>query len=248
MSKVKWMAGSCFAMALALLAWGCAGKAGPAPAFSTVTGQHPADWIQVHYAGYVQTPDQCRSCHGSTTDPAQAGGIAKVSCFSCHASGVDHPAGWADHLQHGRNGAQLAPVATNDTTVPVMAGMSHCQKCHGSSYNNGIAVSCLSCHTTAPHPPKPWVNASTLPHRRCQFGHQAAHPCPRGNGPGLLQQYPVPRHGNPGRNHRCRHQGRPAPLMAARTDNPRPSDPRRCPIRSIQTSTQLHPVHQRFTT
>ncbi len=156
MSKVKWMAGSCFAMALALLAWGCAGKAGPAPAFSTVTGQHPADWIQVHYAGYVQNPDQCRSCHGSTTDPAQAGGIAKVSCFSCHAKGVDHPAGWADHMQHGRNGAQLAPVATNDTTVPVMAGMSHCQKCHGSSYNNGLAVSCKSCHTTAPHPPKPW--------------------------------------------------------------------------------------------
>ncbi len=164
MSKIKWMAGSCFALALALLAWGCAGKAGPAAPFNATTGEHPADWVQVHYAGYVQNPDQCRSCHGSTTDPAQAGGIAKVSCFGCHVSGtLIHPAAavWTDHLQHGRNGAQLAPVATNDTTVPVMAGFAHCQKCHGSTYDNGIAVSCKSCHTKAPHPNKPWVNAST---------------------------------------------------------------------------------------
>ena len=158
MSKFNWMASSCFALALALLTWGCAGKAGPAASFSKVTGQHPADWLQVHYVGYIQTPDQCRTCHGSTTDPTQAGGIAKVSCFSCHTNGVDHPAGWADHTQHGRNGAQLAPVATNDTTVPVMAGFAHCQKCHGPNYTDGIAVSCKSCHTTAPHPPKPWVD------------------------------------------------------------------------------------------
>jgi hypothetical protein len=123
-------------------------------------GQHPTDWLQVHYIGYVQTPDQCRSCHGSTSDPTQAGGIAKVSCFSCHTNGVDHPANWADHLQHGRNGAQLAPVVTNDTTVPVMAGFSHCQKCHGPNYTDGIAVSCKSCHTTAPHPPKPWIDST----------------------------------------------------------------------------------------
>ena len=93
MSKVKWMAGSCFALVLALFAWGCAGSAGPAASFNTVTGQHPADWLQVHYIGYVQTPGQCRSCHGSTSDPSQAGGVSKVSCFSCHTNGVDHPAG-----------------------------------------------------------------------------------------------------------------------------------------------------------
>jgi hypothetical protein len=159
MSKLKWMAGSCFALALALLAWGCAGKAGAAAPFSPVTGQHPADWIQVHYVGFSQTPDQCRSCHGSTSDPTQAGGISGVSCFSCHTAGVPHPAGWANHLQHGRNGAQLAPVVTVDPQVPVMAGFSHCQKCHGSDYLGGItAVSCKSCHTTAPHAPKPWLD------------------------------------------------------------------------------------------
>ena len=161
MSKVKWMAGSCFAMTLALLAWGCSGKAGPAAPFNTEVGQHPTDWIQVHYTGYLQDHNQCRSCHGSTTDPTQAGGIAKVSCFSCHTSGfVIHPDAtvWTDHMQHGRNGAQLAPVVTNDTTIPVMAGFSHCQKCHGPNYTDGLAPSCKSCHTTAPHPPKPWLD------------------------------------------------------------------------------------------
>jgi hypothetical protein len=157
MSKVKWMAGSCFAMALALLAWGCAGSAGSAAPFNTVTGQHPANWIQVHYAEYVKAPDQCRTCHGSTTDPAQAGGIAKVSCFTCHTA-VDHPAGWENPLQHGRAGAQLAVNAD----PKVMAGFAHCAKCHGSNYDNGITISCKSCHTKAPHPDKPWVSTTLL--------------------------------------------------------------------------------------
>jgi hypothetical protein len=164
MSKVKWMAGSCFAMALALLAWGCAGKAGLAAPFNAAKGEHPSDWVQVHYANFITSPDQCRGCHGSTSDPAQAGGVAKVSCFDCHTSGrIIHPdpAVWADHMQHGRLGAQLAPVATTAPTVPVMAGFSHCQKCHGSDYNGGVAaVSCKSCHTKAPHPNKPWLSTS----------------------------------------------------------------------------------------
>ena len=159
MSNFKWMAATCFAAALALLGLGCAGSAGPAPAFDAVTGQHPSGWIQVHYAGYVQNPDQCRSCHGSTPDPSQAGGISGVSCFKCHASGVIiHPAtGWADPMQHGRNGAQLGPVTTASPAVPVMAGFAHCAKCHGADYTGGLAgVSCYKCHSTAPHPAKPW--------------------------------------------------------------------------------------------
>src|ERR1035438_3456245 len=135
MRVTKLMVGSCFAMALALLAWGCAGTAGNATPFSPVTGQHPANWLQVHYTSYIAAPDQCRSCHGSTSDPTQAGGISKVSCFSCHTSGiVIHPDAtvWADHMQHGRNGAQLAPVVTLAGQVPVMAGFAHCTKSHGA--------------------------------------------------------------------------------------------------------------------
>jgi hypothetical protein len=159
------MVGSCFALVLGLLAWGCVGTTGNAVPFAAEKGQHPANWIQVHYAEYAKNPDQCRTCHGSTTDPTQAGGISKVSCFSCHKPGVNdinHPAGWANASQHGRMGAQLAPNTTNPWA---MAGFARCAKCHGSTFNNGPAVSCQSCHTMAPHPNRPWVNntSTTLP-------------------------------------------------------------------------------------
>ena len=159
MSRTKWMMAGCFAMVLGLISLGCAGKAGAAAPLSPVTGEHPANWIQVHYASYAATPDQCRSCHGSTSDPALAGGISKVSCFTCHPKGIDHPDGWADGLQHGRQGAQLAPNATDKFA---MAGYAKCSKCHGSTYNNGPAPSCMSCHTTSPHPAKPWVSTTLL--------------------------------------------------------------------------------------
>jgi hypothetical protein len=164
MSRISLMVGSCLALMLALLVWGCGSSAGQAVPFNATTGAHPTTWLQDHWAEYLQHPDQCRTCHGSTTDPTQAGGISKVSCFGCHASGlVVHPAAsvWANPAQHGRLGAELAPVATNDTTVPVMAGFSHCTKCHGSSYDGGVvAVSCMSCHMNAPHPSKPWFDVT----------------------------------------------------------------------------------------
>ena len=150
------------AVVLGLLVWGCSGSATNSPQFSAATGQHPAGWIQNHWEAFINNPSQCTACHGSTKDPATAGGIAKVSCFSCHANGVWHPEGWSDPSQHGRLGAQLAPVVTDSTTVPAMAGYAHCSKCHGSNYDNpiGVTTSCLSCHTKAPHPDKPWVSTS----------------------------------------------------------------------------------------
>lgn len=153
------MAASCFAMVLGLLAMGCAGKAGKATPFSETKGEHPANWIQVHYAGYAATPEQCQTCHGSTSDPALAGGISKVSCFTCHPRGVNHPAGWADPMQHGRNAAQLA---VNSSDLFAMAGFARCAKCHGANYSNGPAVSCKACHTKAPHPAKPWTGTTLL--------------------------------------------------------------------------------------
>lgn len=162
MSKAKWMAGSCFAMALALLALGCAGKAGKAVPVNATKGQHPAAWIENHWAEYVKSPDQCRSCHGSTADPALAGGISKVSCFSCHANGMNHPTGWADPSLHGRLGAQGAPSVTQEIDGVVIngAGFAYCAKCHGSTYDNGLTTSCKACHTKAPHPNRPWVSAT----------------------------------------------------------------------------------------
>lgn len=148
-------------MALALLLWGCGKSAGNAVAFNPTTGAHPATWTQDHWTDYLKSANECRTCHGSTTDPAQAGGIANVSCFSCHTKGVVHYDGWALPAQHGRLGADLAPVPTMAPAVPVMAGFAHCTKCHGSNYDGGIsAVSCRSCHATAPHPAKPWFDAT----------------------------------------------------------------------------------------
>lgn len=146
-------------MVLGLMSWGCSGTAGKAVPFSQAKGEHPSGWIQGHYAEYVKSPDQCRSCHGSTSDPAQAGGISKVSCFSCHANGgVNHPAGWSNASQHGRLGAQAVPAVTQEINEVVNngSGFAYCTKCHGPNYTDGIAVSCKSCHTKAPHPDKPW--------------------------------------------------------------------------------------------
>ena len=152
---------TCFALVLALLIWGCGSSGGGAIPFNATTGAHPTTWLQDHWVQYLQNPDQCATCHGSTTDPTQAGGIAKVSCFGCHTQGPLHHAGWALPAQHGRTGAELAPVATTPPTVPVMAGFSHCAKCHGTSFDGGIAaVSCRSCHKNAPHPSKPWFDAT----------------------------------------------------------------------------------------
>ena len=159
MNRAKQMVGTCIAAVLALMVWGCSGTATNGPQFNASTGQHPQGWIQNHWAEAVKNPAQCTACHGSATDPAAAGGIAKVSCFTCHANGPWHPAGWSDPAQHGRQGAQLAP----STDPTVMAGFAHCAKCHGSNYDNPMVnvPSCKTCHTKSPHPDKPW-QGSTL--------------------------------------------------------------------------------------
>lgn len=146
------------AIAVSVLVLGCAGKTqDAAPKFSE--GKHPTDWLSTHWSEYAKAPDQCATCHGSVKDPAKSGGIAKVSCFSCHASSPAHPDGWSAGAQHGRLGAQAA--------AGTWSGMASCGRCHGDDYKGGLSkVSCLSCHTKAPHPDKPWLgpNASVSTH------------------------------------------------------------------------------------
>lgn len=85
--------------------------------------------------------DNCLTCHGSDLD----GGIAKISCFSCH-NGADgslgHPAAWifdqSDPLHfHGSYGRRF-----NAT----------CTVCHGGNFEGGIGRACVVCHdgTIAP--------------------------------------------------------------------------------------------------
>ena len=156
MSRTKRMVGTVFAVAFALLSWGCTSTpANNAPKFSAESGTHPAGWMDTHYAEYSKNPAQCTTCHGSATDPAAAGGISKVSCFTCHPKGPGHPAGWADPAQHGRLAAMAAPGEHT--------GFASCKKCHGETYKDGYtSTTCLSCHTKAPHPNRPWETTNPL--------------------------------------------------------------------------------------
>lgn len=132
-----------------LLLASCSGSREGAGPLSPVSGKHPEGWRTAHHVDYVKNPAGCVNCHGSTKDPAHAGGPSRVSCFSCHGS-PDHPQGWGVASQHGRLGAMAAPTA--------FAGMASCTKCHGTDYRQGIGTtpSCTSCHTKAPHPGRPW--------------------------------------------------------------------------------------------
>ncbi len=156
MSVAKHLIRIMSALAVALFMWGCSSTANDgAVKFNPAAGAHPDNWLTTHYAEFIKNPEQCRTCHGSTTDKNLAGGTSGVSCFGCHhPNGPSHQAGWDNHMQHGRNGAQLA---AGDTS-----GFAYCAKCHGSNYNNpiGTSPSCTSCHTKAPHPDKPWNGAT----------------------------------------------------------------------------------------
>ena len=112
---------------------------------------------------------ECAKCHlgGANLDPADLAfhGTAPAGtapgCFNntlCHGNNPGHIAGWALPTAHGLKGAMAAPGATT--------GFAACVTCHGASFTGGTGTSCLACHTTAPHPAKPWnnVNSSTNSH------------------------------------------------------------------------------------
>jgi hypothetical protein len=83
----------------------------------------------------------CQECHGSNLD----GGIAKISCFSCHDGpdgGVGHPAGWlpgTGHLVHFHGIYGNAFIAA-------------CANCHGFDLTGGIGPRCANCHDGATAP------------------------------------------------------------------------------------------------
>lgn len=153
MRQANLMIRACCAVVFALLLGGCTQSNDKAEQLSTL-GKHPADWGTTHWAAYAQNQDQCRSCHGSTKNPSEAGGIAKVSCFTCHPKGIDHPDGWRVGSQHGRQGAQLAPA--------LGTGFAECFKCHGTKDKAGLTTTgCQDCHKNAPHPDRPWNGATS---------------------------------------------------------------------------------------
>lgn len=161
------------AAALAILA--CSSAASNAPSQNPVTGQHPADWQQTHYVAFLKDPASCSPCHGSSLDPTIKG-TSSVTCFGCHhPNGPNHPTGWGDRTQHGRNGAQL-PAGTTDFS---MQGFASCTPCHGSDYNSPVGTttpSCYACHTHAPHPNAPWGATNPPPDPTTSASHDHTDP------------------------------------------------------------------------
>ena len=157
MNKVGLMVRTCLAAALALVFMGCSSSNSSAPQLNA-QGQHPADWVATHWISFNQNKNQCAPCHGSYTDATSTGGTTGINCFSCHAQQTpvvyapNHPAGWqtvGNVPFHGTYAKQVASLT---------GGFGHCAACHGSLYNNadGTTASCMTCHTNAPHPDKPW--------------------------------------------------------------------------------------------
>lgn len=155
LNRTGMLAGTLAAAALAL---GLACSSGPRGSQPNPTGQHPSDWVQTHWIAFNQNKTSCVPCHGSYTDPNSTGGTTGINCFSCHAQQNPvvyaplHPAGWqtiGNTPFHGTFANGAASLST---------GFAHCASCHGGSYNNadGKSQSCMTCHTNAPHPDKPW--------------------------------------------------------------------------------------------
>jgi len=131
------------------------------------TGKHPAGWAValiggVHPSAYQAHQSACIECHGSVQDKNSNGGTSGVSCFSasrngiaCHPNGPSsHPTGWSAAGSHGSAAKAAAP------------GLSYCTQCHGTNYTGGAGKSCMTCHTSAPHPAAPWrgTTASATTH------------------------------------------------------------------------------------
>ena len=88
----------------------------------------------------------CAACHGQDF----SGGLAGVSCKTCHASKSGHPsAGWMDSSSASFHGRRLAETS-----------LTYCAGCHGKDYKGGDAgVSCYTCHDgPGGHPKTGWLN------------------------------------------------------------------------------------------
>jgi predicted CxxxxCH...CXXCH cytochrome family protein len=116
---------------------------------------------QTHSATDPSNDSQCATCHtagnNSTRKPRPGDPQGIGGCFNntlCHGT-VGHAAGWASAAVHGAE-AKKAPGGNT--------GFSSCQPCHGTTFNNGSATTCMNnaaCHgsgVNAPHARKPWFS------------------------------------------------------------------------------------------
>jgi plastocyanin len=99
-------------------------------------------------------PTPCQQCHGENLD----GGIAQVSCYSCHDGpygGLGHPAGWLSGTNnllsfHGPYGLDFSSGCTTCQGVDLNGG-------YVFSSPTGSAPGCPSCHPIGVPPSPPPV-------------------------------------------------------------------------------------------
>lgn len=143
---------------------------------------HPAwtEWYKSHAPQSVKNPAGCESCHGSTTDPKQSGGAAKLSCFSCHNHSVGSSCKdchlvqqslWAStNNLHAASAADVLANADHNTAELLN---DNCLKCHSTfDYKLGVA------HFVTPvnqagQPAGTWnaLNASDWHATKCEVCH-----------------------------------------------------------------------------
>ena len=129
-----------------------------------VNAPHPGTPWSTHSETDTSNASQCAVCHtngnNSTRTPQPGDPVGISGCFNntlCHGQ-VGHQVGWAVPTVHGA-AAKSAPSGNT--------GFSSCQPCHGTSYNNGAATTCMNnaaCHGSgvyAPHSRKPWLTHTT---------------------------------------------------------------------------------------
>ena len=126
-----------------------------------VNAPHPVTPWRAHSATDTSNDAQCATCHtggnNSTRNPRQGDPVGIGGCFSntlCHGT-MGHAVGWAAATAHGAEAKKVPGGST---------GFSSCQPCHGTTFNNGTAPTCMSgaaCHgsgVNAPHARKPWFS------------------------------------------------------------------------------------------
>lgn len=174
--------------------WGCS-DASNSTVVLDPTGKHPGGWIApstggLHPAEYKANQSACIECHGSAQNPLSTGGITGISCFTasfngiaCHPNGPSgHPSGWNAAGNHG-NAAKATPDSSH--------GFASCTQCHGEEYNGSAGTSCMSCHTTAPHPAAPWKGTTSTGTTHTTTDQANAPECSRCHAGGVERTTPV---------------------------------------------------------
>jgi hypothetical protein len=108
---------------------------------------HDSGWSQEDspnfHGKYLKKMDynqvDCYSCHAKNL----TGGSSGVSCYKCHVN-YPHNSSWIAEDSLGFHGKYLNALHNNTNL---------CTPCHGSDLRGGTSgVSCVTCHSTYPHP------------------------------------------------------------------------------------------------